>query len=263
VDPTRREHRGHRPTGVGGSVATGSAATQVADGGDPGLERTAEVVDGRLAAHARFTTRADGDLAVTQPPPVVAATRAQVLDRPWSWLHQVHGAQVVVVERPGQRAGAEADGSVTAQPGAVLSVQTADCAPIALLAREGVVGAVHAGWRGLEAGVVDAAVATMRQQGATEITAVLGPCIHAECYEFGEAELDRLTGRFGPSVRGRTSAGTPALDLPAAVRGALRHAEVTRVDDVAICTACDQRFFSHRARGDTGRQALVVWLEQR
>jgi len=226
-----------------------------------GVTGVTGVTSGAAVARVRFTTRADGDLAVTQPDPVVAAARVRVLDRPWSWLHQVHGAAVVVVEQPGEHAGARADASVTARPGAALSVQTADCAPVALLSAEGVVGAVHAGWRGLEAGVVEAAVAAMRRKGAAALHAVLGPCIHPGCYEFGEPELGRLAARYGPAVRGRTTRGTPALDLPAAVRAALAAAGVTQVDEVPVCTACDTRFFSHRARGDTGRQAMVVWVE--
>jgi polyphenol oxidase len=218
-------------------------------------------VAGGRSARVRFTSRADGDLAATQPLPVVAAVRARVLDRPWTWLRQVHGSDVVLVERAGYGAGAEADASVTRVPGAVLAIQVADCAPLALVSAEGVVGAVHVGWRGLAAGVVPAAAEAMRAQGATELQAVLGPCIHPECYEFGAADLEALVAQFGPEVRSTTAAGTPALDLPAAVRAALHQADVHQMSQFVTCTACHEGFFSHRARGEAGRQALLVWLE--
>jgi polyphenol oxidase len=226
------------------------------------LHRSFDVADGARRAQVRFTTRADGDLAVTQPADVVASARARVIDMPWTWLHQVHGHDVVRVTRPGDRAGDNADASVTTELGAVLAVQTADCAPLALVSAEGVIAGVHAGWRGLELGVVEAAVDTMRAHGAEDIQAVLGPCIHAECYEFGATDLDRLAARLGSEVRATTSAGTVAFDLPAGVKLALARAGVDQVEHLDACTACDRRFFSHRARGDTGRQALVLWLEE-
>jgi len=176
----------------------------------------------------------------------------------WSWLCQVHGATVRVVDAPGGVQGAEGDALVTAVPGVALAVFTADCAPVALSSPEGIVGVVHAGWRGTEAGVVEAAVAAMRELGATHVEAVLGPCIRAECYEFGEHDLDRVAARFGAAVRGRTSAGRPSLDLPATVAAALVGVGAELVDDHGGCTACSRDWFSHRARGETQRQATVV-----
>jgi len=211
-------------------------------------------------ARFRFTTAADGDLSILQDDADLLAQRRQaVVALPWTWLRQVHGAEVVVVDAPGGGAGRTADAAVTAVPGAVLAVHTADCAPVALLSPEGVVGAAHAGWRGVERGVLPATVKAMRDLGASEVRAVLGPCIRPGCYEFGADDLALVVDRFGPGVQGTTAAGTPALDVPAAVRASLAGAGVDDVDDVGICTACDTGYFSHRARGDAGRQALVVW----
>lgn len=230
------------------------------------LAREYEMAEGRVA-QVRFTTVADGDLRISRPSPELLEARAKVLDRPWSWVRQVHGATVVEVAAPGDEAGAtEADALVTTTEGAVLAIHTADCAPVALVSPQGVVAAVHAGWRGLEAGVLQATLDRMRDAGARHVRAILGPCIHAECYDFGP-ELERLAIRFGPGVRSQTSNGHDALDVPAAVRAALRPGErsagrptVTDLATIDICTACDERFFSHRARGDEGRQALVVHL---
>jgi YfiH family protein len=219
-------------------------------------------LSGGRTARVRFTTVADGDLAVVRPGPGLDARRRALSPRPWSWLHQVHGARVVTVAEPGGEAGTEADAAVTGATDTLLAVHTADCAPIALVADEGVVGAVHAGWRGLAEGVVERAAERMRAAGAGAIRAVLGPCIHAPCYEFGADDLDRVVERCGEVARGVTAQGRPALDLPAAARAALDRAGVTVAGGRPPCTACDPRFFSHRARGDTARQALLVWLER-
>jgi polyphenol oxidase len=245
--------------------------SQVVRAGPDDLERSFRLAGDRRA-RVHFTTAADGDLRVDRPAAELARPRSVLLDRPWTWLRQEHGAHVVVVRRAGQHAGTTADAAVglpgaagatdgAAPGGPALAIHSADCAPVALVSPEGVVGAVHAGWRGLEAGIVEATVALMRTNGASAIRAVLGPCIHAECYEFGTEDLDRLAARLGEQVRGQTSNGRPAFDPPAAVERAVRRAGVDSLDVVPICTACDTRFFSHRARGDDGRQAMLVWLE--
>ncbi len=167
--------------------------------------------------------------------------------------------------RPGEGRGEEADALVSDHPGAALAVLSADCAPVALASPEGVVGAAHAGWAGLTLGVLEATVEAMRSRGAERVEAALGPCIHPECYPFGPAELDRVAARLGDTVRGVDRTGAPALDLPAAVRAALARAGVHLVHDEGTCTACAldghgrPRYFSHRARGEPQRQAMVVW----
>lgn len=196
---------------------------------------------------------------VTRVRPDVAARRRAVVDRPWTWLHQVHGAGVVRVRSPGEGAATLADAAVTAAEGCALAVLTADCAPVALASGEGVIGIAHAGWRGVAAGVIEATVAEMEALGATRIEAAVGPCIHAECYEFGPSELDEVAARLGDTVRATTAAGAPALDLPAAVRAALAQAGVEHVDDAGVCTACSPAHYSWRARKETQRQATVVW----
>src|SRR6185295_2862413 len=116
-------------------------------------------------ASVRFTGRAEGDLRHDPD------RRPAVLDRPWSWLRQVHGDHVVVVDAPGAGAGEEGDGLVTADAGAALTVFTADCAPVALAGDGGVIGVAHAGWRGLLADVIPRTVERMRALGAGEVRA--------------------------------------------------------------------------------------------
>jgi YfiH family protein len=225
-------------------------------------------LDTRLAGtavHARWTGADDGDQRSIGDGPAPVPTAPTVRR-----LHQVHGARVVVVGGPGpdgteawapgpDGAPPEADALVAAHDGVALAVLSADCATVALGSPEGVYGAVHAGWRGLAAGVVPRAIDTMRALGATDVVAGLGPCIGPCCYEFSQDGLAALEGSSGPGLRGVTTWGSASLDLPGAVRGQLSRAGATLAVDAATCTMCHPGYFSHRGRGDEARQALLVW----
>lgn len=218
-------------------------------------------MDDRLppgAVHHVFTDHRHGDLAVGGELGLLATRRQAVVDAPWTWLRQVHGARVVTVTEPGEHAGAEADAAVTAVPGAVVAVHTADCAPVLLVA-DGAVGVAHAGWRGLAAGVIEATAAALVELGRPAHTAVLGPCIRPRCYEFRGPELDLVAERYGPGVRSETAAGVPALDVAAGVAAACRELGID-LHDGGTCTACSPVHWSYRARADVGRQALVAWV---
>lgn len=194
----------------------------------------------------------------------------------WTWLRQVHGTTVVDADEPvphdrdphdrdphdrGPAAGPpEGDAAVTGRPGVALVVLAADCAPV-LLAAPDACAVVHAGWPGLERGVLEAAAAALRARSGGAVRAVLGPCVHPASYEFGPDLLDRLAARLGDGVRAETAAGRPALDIPAAVRAALRGAGVHDVTDLGICTSASPDHFSHRRDGVTGRHGLVAVLE--
>jgi YfiH family protein len=186
------------------------------------------------------------------------AARAAGVAPPEEWvsLAQVHGHAVargdVVPPSP-----PVADAVVSTATDVPLVVVVADCAPVALVADDAV-AAVHAGWPGLEQGVIEAAVEQLRRVSPGRIHAVLGPCIHPERYEFGADLLERLVARLGDVVVGRTAAGTPALDIPAAVRAALARAGVDDLDDVGVCTSASPDHFSYRRDGPTGRQAMFV-----
>ena len=174
----------------------------------------------------------------------------------WVWLRQVHGCRVVTVGAAPATA-PEADAAVTTSVGLPLVVMTADCAPVAL-AGPGGIAVVHAGWPGLEQGVLGAAVAALRAVAPGPIRAWLGPCVHPAHYEFGADLLERLVARLGPEVAATTDAGTTALDIPTAVRRSLASAGVDDLTDVDVCTAASPDHFSHRRDGVTGRQAVVV-----
>lgn len=222
---------------------------------------TYEVAGGARACVVA-TGKADGDFAVGLSATVLEPRRRAIVDRPWVWVDQVHGGVVVDADDPGV-AGTQADGLVTTRRDVALAVHTADCVPVALIGSSGrAIGAVHAGWRGLVAGVVERAVALLRERGEEDIAAYIGPCISVSAYEFGAADLDRVAIRYGDAVRASTAEGRPALDLRVGVEAAL---SALGVDDVAVssrCTASEPDLLhSYRARTEAGRQALVVWLE--
>jgi YfiH family protein len=170
----------------------------------------------------------------------------------------VHGAEVVLAG-PEMAQEADADALVADDPEVALAVFSADCATVALASPEGVMGAVHAGWKGVLAGVVGTAVDAVRALGATSVFAGLGPCIRAECYEFGPSDLDRVAAAVGPEVRATTRWGTAALDLPAAVAAALAASGADLVAADRTCTGCSPNHYSYRAAGSVERQALLVW----
>jgi hypothetical protein len=205
-----------------------------------------------------FTTRAEGNFSsVTGDQPELAEQAREHLKtrigaRRIVRGRQVHGAAVVRVKHDrGNEPVIEADGQATALDRVALMVLTADCLPVAL-GSERAVAMLHAGWRGLAAGVLEEGVLALRELGGPdEIVAVIGPGAGACCYEVGAEVHAALAGveRQGP------------IDLRAIARRRLLTAGVADVREVGACTICDERFFSHRREGArSGRQAGVAWL---
>jgi hypothetical protein len=185
------------------------------------------------------------------------------------WLTQVHGAQMADLdERWAETTGPavpSADGAVTRAVGRVCAILTADCLPVLLAAESGdAVAAVHAGWRGLAGGVIEAAVRALAVTPASLIV-WLGPAIGPRHFEVGPevraqfVENDaRAAAAFVPNARGRFIA-----DLPGLARLRLERLGITRVYGGAECTHEQAaRYFSHRRDGRTGRQATLVWLAE-
>jgi YfiH family protein len=208
-------------------------------------------------ATALFTTRRGGvsegpyaslnlGLLTDDEPDRVAANRERVRAQAGAERlaqgRQVHGTRVVVDGQGGE----EADGQVTTRRDIAAIVLVADCLPVALAGPEAA-GVVHAGWRGLSEGVLEAGVAALGAAGP--VTAAIGPGIGPCCYEVG----DDVRAVFGTAA--------PTLDLKAIARARLHGVGVAEVHDCGLCTACDpERFFSHRRdRGLTGRQAGLAW----
>lgn len=221
--------------------------------------RTVPLADGRTV-QVLFSAAADGDFRVLDPTPGLDDRRDRLTGEtgPWSWLRQVHGASVFQVTEAGQHAGIDGDGLWTMTTGCPISVTTADCAPVVLVAERGV-ATVHAGWRGLVAGIVERAAEELIEAAGEPVTALLGPCIGPGAYRFGPDELAVVVGRYGPAVAGTTDAGEPALDVPAAVAAACE-ASGWPAPPVPACTS-NEAWFSHRTRSDRARQCAVAWID--
>jgi polyphenol oxidase len=176
------------------------------------------------------------------------------------WLQQVHGTQIADLDRAFS---GPADGAVTSRSGVVCAIMTADCLPVLFADRGGRrVGAAHAGWRGMAAGVLDAAVAAM-SASPSELLAWLGPAIGHGAYEVGAEVREAFVARdpsadeaFTTNERGRWQA-----DLYALARRQLRQLGVESIYGGGLCTASDERrFFSHRREAPCGRMATLIWL---
>jgi YfiH family protein len=232
-------------------------------------------------AHALFTTRRGGfsvgaytslnlGRLTDDRPDAVQRNRAKLHNEvgvPPALIRQVHGTTVrwiaalpVDAMMPLPDEGLElpeADGQATPLRQVAPMVMTADCLPIAL-AGDGAVAMLHAGWRGLAAGIVAEGVRAVRELGAEgHLMAAIGPGAGGCCYEVGE-EVHREFAQYdGRARRGRN------LDLKAIARDQLEAAGVQEVHDIGLCTICSDPslFFSHRRdHGVTGRQAGVAWL---
>jgi polyphenol oxidase len=152
---------------------------------------------------------------------------------------------------PGAEPFPQSDGLVTSVRGRPMTLLTADCLPLAIAAVDGTrLSVLHAGWRGLEAGIAEAGVAAVGGRAVAAVGPGAGPC----CYEVGEDVAERLRQRFGPDVVRDGNA-----DLWLCAERALTRAGVERVEVAGECTICTpERYFSHRRdRGVTGRQGVV------
>jgi len=176
-----------------------------------------------------------------------------------SMSHQVHGPRVGRAEPTGIDAPADhprRDGCWSDVPGQAMLVLTADCLPIALYRSEGTPAAavIHAGWRGLLAGVIEAGV---RELASNNPCAAVGPAIGPCCYEVGESVARPFIERYGANV-----VDGSRLNLWEAAEWTLRAAGCTRVDRINRCTSCEpDTFFSHRRdHGITGRQGVIAFV---
>lgn len=219
-----------------------------------------------------FTTRAGGvsegpyatlnlSPAVGDEPARVAENRRRVRaafgDPPEFALDQVHGNRVVVAEGPGI---GEGDGAVTRVPGLLLRVSVADCYPVLLEDPEsGAVGAVHAGWRGVAAGIVENAVRTLQEAFGSDprrLRVAIGPGICGKCYQVGPEVAEAVGGFAFPDP---LEPGRFRLDLAAAIEARLESLGVTQVWNVRRCTFESEDLFSYRRQGKrSGRMWGVI-----
>ncbi|TDR73031.1 hypothetical protein DFP86_11563 [Paludibacterium purpuratum] len=202
---------------------------------------------------------------VGDAPENVAANRALVaqhLPAEPTWLVQVHGSRVVAAETVDSLT--DADASFTRTANVVCTVMTADCLPILLCDRAGtVVGAAHAGWRGLCNGVVEATVTAMRQPGA-QLMAWLGPAIGPDAFEVGTEVRDAFMAADPRSAQAFSMIDDDKYlaDIYLLARLRLAGLGIDEVYGGDCCTVIERgRFFSYRRDGRTGRMASMIWLE--
>ena len=187
---------------------------------------------------------------------------------PIARCRQVHGKSVRIVTRENIAAKPEGDGMVTAEPGILLAVASADCVPILMVdERCEIVAAIHAGWRGVIAGIAEEGVRAMENLGARpgEIRAALGPSIGQCCFEVDQELADRFAREVAGSERhsrpGRI--GKSHLDLRAIVTDQLVRSGLPResITNVGPCTKCaEDRFFSRRAEASSGLQVSFIGI---
>ena len=201
-----------------------------------------------------------------------ALLQSQLPGRP-AWIAQVHGNAVIDAAAVGEgKPVLTGDASIATAPGVVCAVMTADCLPVLFASLDGkVVGAAHAGWRGLAAGVLGETVKAMRDAGAGEITAWMGPAIGPEQFEVGSDVLDNFVTAAPASEAAQVRAafkpypgrdGKYLADIFALARLFLTRDGVTRVHGGTYCTATDAaRFYSYRRDHVTGRLASLIWLK--
>jgi YfiH family protein len=230
---------------------------------------------GTAAAGYCFTDRSGGSseppydglnlsFDVGDEPAVVAANREWLLEQleprgltDSCWLRAEHGRRVVEVRGADDALSDQRfDAAVTRRPGLALAALSADCALVVLAdPAAGVVGAVHCGRPGLVAGVLDAAAQALRDLGAVQLQAAVGPTVCGRCYQLPVELADAVTEAV-PAGR----AGRGYVDIRAGVVAQLLAAGVTAPRLVGGCTREDPALFSYRRDGSTGRLAALVWM---
>jgi YfiH family protein len=163
-------------------------------------------------------------------------------------MRQVHGSEIIRVHSAGPAG--EGDALITSYPELPLAVRTADCVPL-VVHSDAAVAVVHAGWRGLAAGVVERTVEALSADGDRPRRAAIGPAIGPCCYEVGSEVVAALGGRSAT-----TSWGTPSVDLWAETERRLAGVTVWRAD---LCTRCEVSFHSYRDTATDLRQTTVAW----
>ncbi len=195
-----------------------------------------------------FTEASDGDQRFDATARELLSAAAGI-DSHWATLTQVHGRRVLGVDVAGLAG--EADALWTERSGLPLAVFTADCYGVVLRA-PGAVGIAHAGWRGVEAGVVGALRDTMTRAGHSPVSAFVGPGIGSCCFEVGPEVAERFEGHTS-----LTTWNSQSVDLAGTLKDQL--ADLTPIR-VGTCTFHEPDWFSHRRTGASSRMATITWL---
>ncbi len=181
------------------------------------------------------------------------------------WLEQMHGTSVLCMDN--EMMSRRGDAALSRTHGTVCAVMVADCLPVLLCDASGtVVSVVHAGWRGLAAGIIEKTVTEMYNGDQTQLIAWLGPAIGSGCFEVGgevrETFINHDSQAIAAFVPQQSQDDNKWLaDIFQLARLRLVKAGVTAIFGGGVCTYCDpSRFFSYRRDGETGRMAALIWL---
>lgn len=190
---------------------------------------------------------------------------ARALDVTPVWLSQVHGNAIVDAVSARTDGAEQADGCITEAPGVAAVVLTADCVPVVMARRDGTaVGAFHAGWRGLQAGILERGCEQLAPAGDA-LVAWVGPAICGSCYQVDAPVRDAFV-RAAPADDAFFKPDGPdhwRFDLPGLAARRLLRAGVQQVSGGQWCTVChNDRFYSHRMAQPTGRFATLIWLNK-
>lgn len=205
----------------------------------------------------------DGDFSLNQSADkALEKNQSRLHVGEWNWLSQEHGTEIVWLATNERASGVKGDALITASKQKVISVTVADCLPLLLVEESGIMGLLHLGWRGIEQGLLEKSIQTIRKKSVQPITAVLGPCINVCCYEFGRNEMDILVEKYGSTIIGRTLTGSLSLNIKACVKKILTSCEVGIEYEDTACTNCDSRHWSFRDDGTDKRQVMIAWKQE-
>jgi len=197
-----------------------------------------------------FTEASDGD---ARHDPAVRQVVSDSLGIPseWAVVDQIHGSSIALATAAGNYG--EADGIVTGTEMLPIAVSIADCVPVGIVGTESI-AVVHAGWRGVAAGVVASALRVMSDAGDRVRGAVIGPHIGPCCFEVGSEVVDAIGG-YATTTR----TGSLGVDLAGAIGDQLSGIDV---EDRSECTMHNERFYSYRENSTRERQMAVAWIPQ-
>jgi hypothetical protein len=188
--------------------------------------------------------------------------RHSIVDRPWVTLKQIHSNKIVRVKDTvnSDTVLTEGDALISNNLKCAIAVFAADCGNVGIVTDNGLIAAVHCGWRGLENKILQNTVKELLSMGASDIYAIVGPNIRKECYEFGEEDLKRLVSIYGNKAKAMTTKKTLSLDINYCIESILESLNVKITFKNNDCTKCSDEYFSFRKDKTSKRQALVLYF---
>lgn len=212
-------------------------------------------------SHGRYNSLNLGEHVADNPVDVECNRSRLMLPEQPTWLRQVHGNELVELQYNNQPS-VTADGCFTTKAKIICAVLTADCLPVLVTNRQGTfVSAVHAGWRGLQQGIIANAIACYPGD-PEELLLWIGPCIGPSAFEVGD-DVRQSFKRFENAFQSLGQSGKFLADLPLIAKNQAQDLGVGEVVISGFCTFSEpESFFSYRRDGETGRMATLIWINE-